>query len=426
MSTNQSVKDRYSPIQDLALLQSTNYQGTVTLDKWFVLKSNDAIEADISNIDGEKIVPNTTPFYDVSFNTNGGNLIESQRIKEGRYVVQPDAVKQNHTFDGWYDNAGCSGTAYDFTAEVSSSFTLYAKWKAYYGVSYNKNGSDATGTMESQTLYVGDSQQLPACGFSRKGYTFLGWATTAGGDMQYADGANVTDLTTTAGENVTLYAKWQAIPYTISTAANFDVTVGGGAATTATIGQTVTIQAASGYSLLNAPIVIDADGMNRAVSAAGNGSYTFTMPASNVNVEALVVESDWKFIGTYITQNFSATDDDIYGFVGTAGTGNELGSFVQVGGYVRVKPMRAYMQAPAPPNKARAYGGSSSDTTPATLRIRLLGSNGETTGIVDMDHGTWNVEYKVDAWYSLDGRKLQGKPSQKGLYIHNGKVVVIK
>lgn len=407
-------------------IQSTNYQGTVTLDKWFVLKSNDAIEADIDNIAGEKIVPNTTPFYDVSFNTNGGNLIESQRIKEGRSVVQPDAVKQNHTFDGWYDNAGCSGTAYDFTAEVSSSFTLYAKWKAYYGISYNKNGSDATGTMESQTLYVGDSQQLPVCAFSRKGYTFLGWATTGDGDVQYADGANVTDLTTTAGENVTLYAKWQAIPYTISAAANFDVTVGGGAATTATIGQTVTIQAASGYSLLNAPIVIDADGMNRAVSAAGNGSYTFTMPASNVNVEALVVESDWKFIGTYITQNFSATDDDIYGFVGTAGTGNELGSFVQVGGYVRVKPMRAYMQAPAPPNKARAYGGSSSDPTPATLRIRLLGSNGETTGIVDMDHGTWNVEYSVDAWYSLDGRKLQGKPSQKGLYIHNGKVVVIK
>ncbi len=31
-----------------------------------------------------------------------------------------------------------------------------------------------------------------------------------------------------------------------------------------------------------------------------------------------------------------------------------------------------------------------------------------------------------DAWYSLDGRKLQGVPTQKGLYIHNGKKVVIK
>jgi hypothetical protein len=28
-------------------------------------------------------------------------------------------------------------------------------------------------------------------------------------------------------------------------------------------------------------------------------------------------------------------------------------------------------------------------------------------------------------WYSLDGRKLSGKPTQKGLYIHGGKKVVI-
>ena len=29
-------------------------------------------------------------------------------------------------------------------------------------------------------------------------------------------------------------------------------------------------------------------------------------------------------------------------------------------------------------------------------------------------------------WYTLDGRKLNGKPTKKGLYIHNGKKVVIK
>ena len=32
---------------------------------------------------------------------------------------------------------------------------------------------------------------------------------------------------------------------------------------------------------------------------------------------------------------------------------------------------------------------------------------------------------KADAaWYSLDGRKLEGKPTKKGVYIHNGRVVV--
>ena len=29
-------------------------------------------------------------------------------------------------------------------------------------------------------------------------------------------------------------------------------------------------------------------------------------------------------------------------------------------------------------------------------------------------------------WFSLDGRKLGGKPAKAGLYIHNGRKVVIK
>ena len=32
----------------------------------------------------------------------------------------------------------------------------------------------------------------------------------------------------------------------------------------------------------------------------------------------------------------------------------------------------------------------------------------------------------ADCWYTLDGRKLQGKPTQRGIYINNGKKVVIK
>jgi len=30
-----------------------------------------------------------------------------------------------------------------------------------------------------------------------------------------------------------------------------------------------------------------------------------------------------------------------------------------------------------------------------------------------------------DAWYTLDGRRLQQKPSQKGIYIRNGQKVVV-
>ena len=51
---------------------------------------------------------------------------------------------------------------------------------------------------------------------------------------------------------------------------------------------------------------------------------------------------------------------------------------------------------------------------------------GVVTGIVDIEHGTWNSDHSAGTWYSLDGRRLNGKPTAKGLYIHNGKKVVIK
>ena len=39
---------------------------------------------------------------------------------------------------------------------------------------------------------------------------------------------------------------------------------------------------------------------------------------------------------------------------------------------------------------------------------------------------TPSVSKGEEAWYTLDGRKLDGKPTKKGLYINNGIMVVIK
>ena len=47
---------------------------------------------------------------------------------------------------------------------------------------------------------------------------------------------------------------------------------------------------------------------------------------------------------------------------------------------------------------------------------------GNTTGIESID----NSELTIDGWYDLNGRKLQNKPTKKGVYILNGKKVVVK
>lgn len=61
---------------------------------------------------------------------------------------------------------------------------------------------------------------------------------------------------------------------------------------------------------------------------------------------------------------------------------------------------------------------------PAASRLMLISD--DTTGIHSIDSGQLTVDDADGKWYGIDGRKLQGKPTKGGLYIKNGKKVVIK
>ena len=63
---------------------------------------------------------------------------------------------------------------------------------------------------------------------------------------------------------------------------------------------------------------------------------------------------------------------------------------------------------------------------PGTVRAFVLNfGEDKATGIKDVERSTMNVQ-RDDAWFMLDGMKLQGKPTKKGLYIRNGRKVVIQ
>ncbi len=59
------------------------------------------------------------------------------------------------------------------------------------------------------------------------------------------------------------------------------------------------------------------------------------------------------------------------------------------------------------------------DTSTYTLKLFLHGSN----NILEVSA---EQKGRKDAWYSLDGIRLSEKPTQRGLYINNGKKVLIK
>ena len=89
---------------------------------------------------------------------------------------------------------------------------LAAFWDANtYSVHFNANGGN--GSMDNQVFEYGTAQNLTANGFTNDTAAFNGWATTATGDVVYADQASVNNLTAVNNAVIDLYAIWG--PYNI-------------------------------------------------------------------------------------------------------------------------------------------------------------------------------------------------------------------
>ena len=146
----------------------------------------------------------------------------------------------------------------------------------------------------------------------------------------------------------------------------------------------------------------------------------------------------WKFKGTYQPRYWSDSENPeeigkVYGF---AGNNKEVdGQIVVAGDFVRAKsgakirPTSCYlMWAGSEPSNARALTRSAAATEelPQSITVKLISASGETTAIGTLDTTTGEMTFDSEAWYTLDGVRLSGKPSTKGIYINNGKKVVIK
>ena len=147
--------------------------------------------------------------------------------------------------------------------------------------------------------------------------------------------------------------------------------------------------------------------------------------------------SHWTFKGTYEYKEWisgGANAEEIgraYGFAGVAKDDIDVGDFVKVANGAKIRPMCCYLLWNNEPNSANARsftrGAAATDEElPQSITVRLVGSNGETTGIGTLDTEMGEMTFDSEAWYTLDGVRLSGKPTQKGIYINNGKKVVIK
>lgn len=137
----------------------------------------------------------------------------------GNFLIEtvselPDPpTKTGYTFTGWYTDPECNNK---YTEDkVIGNITLYAGFRANtYTIVFNAN--TGSGTMSNQSMTYDTAANLTANAFTRDKYTFKGWATTAGGAVEYTDGQSVKNLTAADGATINLYAVWELNSYTVS------------------------------------------------------------------------------------------------------------------------------------------------------------------------------------------------------------------
>ena len=122
-------------------------------------------------------------------------------------------TRTGYSFSGW-QGTGLSGTVPSVTIPSGSTGNrdYTAVWTANsYTVSFVTNGG--TGTMADQRFTYDVPQALSPLGYTREGFTFVGWYTNSDGTgTSYEDGESVRNLTDRNGVTVSLYAVWTEKP----------------------------------------------------------------------------------------------------------------------------------------------------------------------------------------------------------------------
>ena len=177
--------------------------------------------------------------YTIIYNANGGSgsMGDSGITQTGGALRNNTFTRTGYTFAGWNTMANGSGTSYINEAMIypSANMTLYAQWTPnQYTITFVPNGgtfkkSDGNSIDSATMTYdATDNWDVSWGTVERKGYTFKGWYTTIEDGLQVYDENNETTNEGTYfqnniwkyPDNLTLYARWEAIPRSVTYDAN--------------------------------------------------------------------------------------------------------------------------------------------------------------------------------------------------------------
>ena len=160
----------------------------------------------------------TNNTYKYTLKYTSGDVSKSKKYGETITDPQPDS-KTGYTFVGWTTNETDIVNFTGFTMPAHDVVFTSMLNPITYTVEFDANGG--TGSADKINATYDQSFRLASSsGFSWSGYEFVSW-TNANGQAWESD-AIVSNLTTIANTNVTLYAKWQETGNQLSIALGLD------------------------------------------------------------------------------------------------------------------------------------------------------------------------------------------------------------
>lgn len=268
---------------------------------------------------------------------------------------------------------------------------------------YSVSGITAytTGIKYNNVLYAGsgDAVSLTLSHADRPGYTFSGYEASAG----TLSGTTLTmpddDVEITANYTATT-ATIEMNAYGIMTyASEYDLDFTGISGLTAYVATSI-----SDNTLTLTPVGKVPGGTGLLLKGTTSTTFTVLTTGSATTIDGNLM------VGLTEATSVSKSTTDGYAYILANGEHGINWYLLEEASYT-LKANSAYLRL-------------SGDVAPNESRALTMVFEDEGTNIKEMVHGT--SSNGTSNWYSLDGRKLDGNPTKKGVYINGGRRVVVK
>lgn len=151
--------------------------------------------------------------HSINYIVNGGTIdadAPKTFVSSNLPITLPTPTRTGYEFGGWFLSSDFSGAAQTtIPANTDSNVYVYAKWIKTYNITYHLGGGENAEsnpqTFNEKTL------PLTLATPTREGFTFAGWYQ----NPAYS-GNQMTTIEIGTEKNVSLWAKWNAVEYSVS------------------------------------------------------------------------------------------------------------------------------------------------------------------------------------------------------------------